>query len=220
MKILLLEDDDSYRISIKEYLEYIDFTVDDFDNGSEALQAAFEGDYDLLLLDVQVPGITGHQLAQEIRDYGLDVPIIFVTSLIAEEDVVLAYEIGCNDYIRKPFSLKELQYRITQSINASKFKTNKKMIDLKFDYGFVCERKELMFNDEVVNITKKELKILQFLLQRQGAFATINEIISEVWEDEYISDADLRMHIKRLRDKTHKELIINARGHGYKIERA
>lgn len=113
MKILLLEDEYSYRTSIKEYLVSLDFDVDDFDDGKDALNAILENRYDLLLLDVMVPNITGHEIVKIVRKEEIDVPIILITSLTDIEDLSTGYEIGCNDYIRKPFILKELKYRVS-----------------------------------------------------------------------------------------------------------
>lgn len=112
-KILLLEDEYSYRTSIKEYLVSLDFDVDDFDDGKDALNAILENRYDLLLLDVMVPNITGHEIVKIVRKEEIDVPIILITSLTDIEDLSTGYEIGCNDYIRKPFILKELKYRVS-----------------------------------------------------------------------------------------------------------
>src|SRR5660398_176469 len=100
MKILLLEDDFSYRISIKEYLEYLNFEIDDFDNGQDAQDAIFENRYDLLLMDVRVPKISGYEIVKTVRENDIDVPIILVTSLTDINDLSTGYEIGCNDYIR------------------------------------------------------------------------------------------------------------------------
>lgn len=219
MKILLLEDDYSYRISIKEFLESFDYEVDDFENGQDALDAVFENSYALLLLDVRVPTISGHEVVKAVRENDIDVPIIFVTSLTDIEDLSVGYEMGCNDYIRKPFALKELKYRVNQTINSFQFKTSKNSIKLKYDYIFDLDKHELMKNDNYIKLTNVEQKIMQFLIRRQGSFSTTSEMTMTIWEDEFITDADLRMHIKRIRDKTEKNLILNSRGLGYKIEK-
>lgn len=220
MRILLLEDDDYYSSSIKEFLESIDFEVDDFDNGQDALDAIFENDYDLLLLDIMVPKINGHEVVKAVRDNDMEVPIILVTSSTDIDDLSIGYETGCNDYIRKPFALKELKCRINQTLNSFYFNTTKSTIKLKNDFIFDLEEHELIKNDVHIKLTIFEQKIVSFLIKKQGSFATTNEIISNVWEDDFIEEADLRMHIKRIRAKTQKDFIINSRGFGYKIEKA
>mgnify|MGYP003608541380 CR=1 FL=1 len=219
MKILLLEDDYSYRVSIRDYLISLEFEVDAFENGQDALEAIFNNSYALLLMDVRVPKVSGYEIVKEVRKQDIDVPIILVTSLTDIDDLSIGYEIGCNDYIRKPFALKELKYRIFQTINSFYFKTAKKHIKLECDFYFSPETSELFYHDEFVKLTKIEQKLIALLVKKRGMFLSTNDIVSFVWENEYISEADLRMHIKRIRDKTDKNLIHNSRGLGYKIEK-
>jgi|LGVF01.2.fsa_nt_gb DNA-binding response OmpR family regulator len=220
MKILLLEDDDYYSGSMKDFLESLDFEVDDFDNGQDALDAIFQNDYDLLLLDIMVPKISGHEVVKAVRENDMSVPIILVTSSTDIDDLSTGYETGCNDYIRKPFALKELKCRINQTINSFYFKTTKSTIKLKDGFIFDLEEHEIIKDDKHIKLTTFEQKIVHFLIKKQGTFASTNEIISNVWEDDFIEEADLRMHIKRIRGKTSKDFIINSRGIGYKIEKA
>lgn len=219
MKILLLEDDYSYRSSIKEYLISLNFEVDDFENGQNALDAIFENFYDLLLLDVRVPKISGYEIIKIVRENEIEVPIILVTSLTDIDDLSTGYEVGCNDYIRKPFVLKELKYRINQTINSFHFKTSKSKIKLPENFIFDLEKYELFNDEESMQLTNIEQKIFIYLIKRLGSYSTIPDMITAIWNNEVISDADLRMHIKRMRDKTSKTLIQNSRGLGYRIEK-
>lgn len=219
MKILLLEDDYSYRKSIKEFLLSCEFEVEDFENGEFALQAIFSTHYDLLLLDVRVPGINGYDIVKSVRENEIDVPIILVTSLTDIEDLSTGYEIGCNDYIRKPFVLKELKYRINQTINRFHFQTNQNKIKLAEDFCFNLETYNLCHHSEPIPLTNLEQKILIHLIKKAGVYTTTSELIDNIWCDSEIAEADLRMHIKRIRDKTSKTLITNSRGLGYKIEK-
>lgn len=219
MKILVLEDDYSYRSSIKEYLLTLDYEIDDFENGDDALHAIFENTYDLLLMDIIVPGMSGYDILKEVRKHEIEVPIILVTSLTDIDDLSVGYELGCNDYIRKPFSLKELKYRITQAINSFHFKSTTNRIKLIEDYMFDLEKCELTRDNSYIKLTNIETKIIDFLIRRRGQFCTTQDMVVSIWDDDFISDADLRMHIKRIRDKTTKELIVNSRGLGYKIEK-
>lgn len=204
MKILLLEDEYSYRTSIKEYLLSLDFDVDDFDNGQDALDAIYETKYDLLLLDVMVPKISGHELVKIVRQDKIDVPIILVTSLVDIEDLSTGYEIGCNDYIRKPFILKELKYRVMQTLNSFHFKTSQSTITLPDNFSFDLEEYELYKENELIKLTNIEKKIITYLIKRRGNFSTTLDMIESIWYSEFISEADLRMHIKRIRIKVQK----------------
>jgi len=219
MKILLLEDDYSYRISIREYLISLEFEVDDFENGHDALNAVFENTYDLLLMDVLVPKVSGIEIVKAVRKSNLDLPIILVTSLTDLDDLSIGYDVGCNDYLRKPFALKELKYRINQAIHNGNFKTNVTLIPLENDFVFDVERYELRQGITPIKLTKIELKILEYLIRRRGFFSDTADIMATIWEYSSISESDLRMHIKRIRNKTYPELIVNARGMGYKIEK-
>ncbi len=219
MRILVLEDDYSYRSSIKEYLEALGYEVDDFENGKEAISAIYDNTYELLLMDIIVPKMTGYEVLKEVRKQGIEVPIILVTSLSDVDDLSVGYELGCNDYIRKPFSLRELKYRITEAINCFHFKSNTNKIRLVGNYMFDLESNELILDGNYVKLTQIEAKILDFLIRRRGQFCTTLDMTISIWDDDFISDADLRMHIKRIRDKTTKELIVNSRGLGYKIEK-
>jgi len=219
MKILLLEDDYSYRNSIKEYLLSLNFEVEDFENGQKAMDAIESNFYDLLLLDVRVPDLSGYEIVKIVREQELDVPIILVTSLTDIEDLSTGYEIGCNDYIRKPFILKELKYRINQTINSYHFKTNRSKIKLPDGFIFDLDKYELIKDNRVIPITNIEQKIIIYLIKKNGIFSSTQSMINTIWYDNFISDADLRMHIKRIRDKSSKTLILNSRGLGYKIEK-
>lgn len=219
MKILLLEDDYMYRTSIKDYLLSLNFEVEDFDNGRKALDAIMDNHYDLLLLDVRVPEMTGYEIVKVVRDSEIDVPIILVTSLTDIEDLSTGYEIGCNDYIRKPFILKELKYRINQTINKFHFQTNQTYIKLSENFSFDLEKYELTKDNQYIALTNIEQKIIIFLIKKIGTYSTTTEMINNIWCSDFISDADLRMHIKRIRTKSSKNLILNSRGLGYKIEK-
>jgi DNA-binding response OmpR family regulator len=219
MKILLLEDDYSYRSSIKEYLNSLNFEVNDFENGQDALDSIFEDSYDLLLLDVCVPKVSGYEIVKTVRENEIEVPIILVTSLTDIEDLSTGYEIGCNDYIRKPFVLKELKYNVNQTINSFHFKTSKNKIKLPENFIFDLDNYELFRGEENIKLTHIEQNIFIFLIKRIGTYTTLSDMISSIWATEFISDADLRMHIKRIRDKSSKTLIQNSRGLGYKIEK-
>ncbi len=218
MRILLLEDDHNYQASIKEYLQILAYKVDAYDDGDSALEAVFENSYDLLLMDIRVPGANGYDIAKIVRENSIDIPIIFITSLVEIEYLSQGYELGCDDYIRKPFALKELKYRIEQSINAHSYKSSLRSINLPQNFVYCTNSHELTKDGVYIPLTKTELNIVDFLVQRKGVFSSISQIIECLWKDEYISEADVRMHIRRIRKKTHPELIVNSKGLGYKIE--
>lgn len=218
IKVLLLEDDYLYKISIKEFLEELDFVVEDFENGEDALNAIFDRKYDLFLFDIRVPKIDGFELVKYIREASIDTPIIILTSLTDIKDLSLGYTLGCNDYIRKPFDMIELKFRIEQVLKNS-FKVNDDVIELQFGFKYSFKKSLLYQNEKIVDLSQKELELVSFLVQNRGFFVSIESLHENVWENKDISYADIRMCIKRVREKTSKDFIVTKRFLGYKIDK-
>ena len=218
IKILLLEDDYLYKVSIKEFLEELDFYVDDFENGDDALNAIFENSYDLLLLDVRVPGMDGFSLVEYVRKEKIDVPIIILTSLTDIKDLSKGYEIGCNDYMRKPFDMIELKFRIEQLIK-NNFKTNEDLVELENSFKFDVNKSILYKDDTILDLTQKESELTALLVLNRGFFVSIETLHERIWENKDISYSDIRMCIKRVREKTGKDFIKTKRFVGYKIDK-
>ena len=206
IKILLLEDDYLYKVSIKEFLEELDFYVDDFENGDDALNAIFENSYDLLLLDVRVPGMDGFSLVEYVRKEKIDVPIIILTSLTDIKDLSKGYELGCNDYIRKPFDMIELKFRIEQLIK-NNIKTNEDLVELENSFKFDVNKSILYKDDTILDLTQKESELTALLVLNRGFFVSIETLHERIWENKDISYSDIRMCIKRVREKTDKDFI-------------
>ncbi|QKF67520.1 two-component system response regulator [Arcobacter venerupis] len=219
MKILLLEDDYLYKVSIKEFLQELDFIVDDFENGDDALDAVFTNSYDLLLLDIRVPGMDGFTLVETIRKEGLNTPIIILTSLTDITNLSRGYDLGCNDYIRKPFDLIELKFRIEQLIKNSCFKTLDDIIQVVPDYEFDVKKNILYKEKEQIDLSFKESELVSYLVQNRGFFVSIETLHERIWENKDISYSDIRMCIKRIREKTCKDFIKTKRFVGYKIDK-
>jgi DNA-binding response OmpR family regulator len=219
MKILLLEDDYLYKISIKEYLETLNFEVDAFDNGDDALNGIYENNYMLLLLDIRVPGIDGFKLIEIIREYGIKTPVIILTSLTDISSLSKGYELGCNDYLKKPFDLIELRYRIDQIIKNKCFDSDENKIVLYDNFLFDIQKNILFKEQEVVDLTQKESEVISFLVQNRGFYISIESLHENIWNHKDVQYADIRMCIKRIRDKTNKSFIITKRFVGYKIDK-
>ncbi|MDN5053671.1 response regulator transcription factor [Aliarcobacter butzleri] len=218
IKILLLEDDYLYKISIKEFLEELDFIVDDFDNGEDALNAIFDKKYDLFLLDIRVPKMDGFELVKYVREAFIDTPIIILTSLTDIKNLSKGYELGCNDYIRKPFDMIELKHRIEQQIK-NYFQTSDDAIVLDFGFKYSIKKSLLYKDNIIIELSSKELELVAFLVQNRGFFVSIESLHENVWEKKDISYADIRMCIKRVREKTNKDFIKTKRFLGYKIDK-
>ncbi len=219
MKILLLEDDIEYKETIHEYLESLGYQVDSFENGNEALDAIYENSYNLLLLDIRVPGISGYEIVKIIRQEENEIPIIILTSLTDINNLSIGYELGCNDYIRKPFAAKELKYRVEQTLKIFYFHTNSERIELQEGYSYQIKTQQIFFNNEVVLLTPKEKKVFDYLINQIDEFVPTKVLWEEVWEYKVVTEADIRMCIKKIRNKTSNNIIISHKGLGYKIDR-
>lgn len=217
MRILLLEDEFSYRESIKELLVEEGYEVDDFEDGESALDAIFSKTYHLLLLDIRVPKMDGYELLKIVKEHKVDVPTIFITSLTDINNLSLGYELGCNDYIRKPFSLKELKYRVKQAISSYHFRSNLEQIELSFGYSYALDERKIYREDSEIVLSETEKNLLFFLVKNLDVFVSVESLREYVWEGKYVGENDIRMAIKKLRDKTSKELIENRKGVGYRV---
>jgi len=219
MRLLLLEDNLDYKDTIKEYLESLGYQIDDFEDGEDALNAIYKNKYHLLILDIKVPSLSGYELVKTIREDNNNTPVIYITSLTDINNLSLGYELGCNDYIKKPFSPKELKYRIEQLIKLFYTDESSDQIKLKPNFTYNILKRELFINNTLINLTKKEKRVVFCLVSNKNQFVSIDKLRNDVWEDKYICEADIRVCIKKIRDKTSKEFIINQRGIGYKIDR-
>ncbi|CZE47762.1 response regulator transcription factor [Campylobacter geochelonis] len=217
MKILLLEDDFEYRVSIKEYLQSLGYEVDEASDGVIACDKIAKNSYHLLILDIKVPEISGHEVMRYARSLNLQTPIMIMTSLTDIKDLTIGYELGCNEYLKKPFNLAELKFRVNELMRKYYSQDDKNIIKIASNFSYDTVLKQLKNGDEVVNLSQKEINLIEFLLSRVGAFSSIEEIKYEIWEDKDIDDAGVRVHIRNIRHKTSDEFIISSRGLGYKI---
>ncbi len=220
MKILLLEDDYLYRESIQEFLESLGYEVHPFENGEEALDAVYEHHYALLLLDVRVPGMSGYDLLKYLHENNVHLPVIFMTSLTDINNVCMGYELGCSDYIRKPFELRELKYRIQQVLQRAHYHSDQPRLPLMPPFSFDTEEQALYRDTLRIDLTPNERNIIIALIHHKGAYVDLETLREEVWDNKEITYATIRMEVKKIREKTDKELIKNQRYLGYAIATA
>ncbi len=217
MKILFLEDEYALRVSVEEFLDDLGLHVDAFDNGDDAFDAVYEGSYNLLLLDVKVPGMDGFELLKSLRERDIMIPALFITSLTHVDDLVKGYELGCCDYIKKPFDLKELQIRVEHALRAECLHAKKELIKLDAMYTYDTKNFTLLEEGKTIELTKTEKRILESLIKHRGSVVSIEAFQEEVWGED-IDPANIRVQINKLRKKLQHELIVNVRGLGYKID--
>lgn len=217
MRILLLEDEYSLRISIVEFLTDIGYEVDDFMDGLNAYDAIYEKSYDLLLLDINVPSLNGLELLKKLRQDGKTMPAIFLTSMTDMSDLKEGYKRGCCDYIRKPFNLEELELRIDQAIK-SHSADNSSIVNITCNITYDTKKGTLLIDDSEVLLRKTEKEMLEVLIKNKNAVVSTQMFQDEIW-GEYVEPATIRVQINNLKKKLPDSVIQNRRGLGYIIER-
>ena len=216
-KILLLEDDLNLSDTVCDYLEEKGFEVICVYDGEEALSSVYENRFDLLLLDVNVPIKNGFQVLKEIRKDGNNTPAIYITSLNSVDSLEQGYSSGCDDYIRKPFELKELLIRI-QTILKREFSQKSEIVNITETITFNSISSELKDADKEIKLNLKELKLLKFFLQHPNELLVHDRIYDYVWDyDEEYSDNSLRTYIKNLRKILGKDKIVSLKKLGYRF---
>jgi len=218
VKILILEDERILAISMKEYLEDCGYEVLCYTQSDSAYDAIYEQSYDLLLLDVKVPGVlNGFEMLEQLRKDGNKTPAIFITSLTDIEDLSRGYECGACDYIRKPFDLAELKLRVEQVVKLQCFGSEDEKIVLPYGYSYDVSKMKLTLNDESITLAKTETKILELLIKQRGSIVSCEMFWEEVW-GEWVDSANIRVQVGNLRKKLEKDFIKNVRGLGYSID--
>ncbi len=213
MKILLMEDDLVLHDILLEHLESSGYEVTGCEDGQEAEELIFKEHFDLLLLDVNVPHIDGFSLVESIRDNGIKTPAVFVTSLNTTKDLKRGYEVGGDEYIKKPFDMEELDVRLMQIQKV--FKLGDEVVSLANGKRF----DPVDHSVDGQKLRKKESEILHYLLRNANRAVSAQELMDNLWAyDEVPSNATLRTYIKNLRQVIGKDSIITVHGEGFKIE--
>ena len=215
-KVLLLEDDELLSETIEELLED-KYEVVRVKNGLEALDAHFRDVFDLYILDINVPKLDGKEFLRYLREKGDDIPAIFITSYTDKETLKEAYEVGADDYIKKPFDIDELLYRIEAILH--RYNNTEDLIHLTDDCVYDTKQRAIIRNGEKIILPIKTLKLLELLIKNRGKCTTIDEIINHLWHpSEEPSIGSIRIYINRIRKLIGKEKITNIKGEGYILD--
>ncbi len=220
MKVFLLEDDRDLSELLAYHLQKEGFEVFSFSRGIELLEKVKEETPDLFILDVMVPSLDGFRVANILRSSPKtkDLPVIFLTAKTAEEDKLKGFELGADDYITKPFSIKELLARIRAVMKRYGALRGSKVIRLG-SLTVDMEKLEVKRGGEPINLTKTEFVILKTLLENYGKPVSREYLLEHVLKKE-VYDRTIDVHVKNLREKLGKEgeWIKAVRGVGYKLE--
>ena len=217
-KILLLEDDANLNDTVTEFLEDQGHEVVSVFDGYEAQEKLYETKFDLLLLDINVPGMDGLELLKESRDEGVVAPAIYITSMDSVDDLERGFESGCDDYIRKPFALKELLIRVETLLKRGFYHEKKEFIEIDERIAYDIKSGELIIDGETISLGNKESRLLKLFMKAQGEVLSHERIYKHLWDfEEEPSDSALRTYIKNLRKIIGKERIVSIKKQGYKF---
>jgi two-component system, OmpR family, alkaline phosphatase synthesis response regulator PhoP len=217
-KILIVDDEKDLCEILQFNLESEGFSIDVAHSGEEALKKPIE-EFDLLLLDVMMGGISGFKTANIIRkDRNIQVPIIFLTAKGEENDVLTGFNVGADDYISKPFSIKEVVARIKVILKRGAKQTNENTRIVYNDLTINQKQKEITLEGQQVNLTRKEFEILLLLMKNKDQYISRDEILKRIWDDDVIvTERNVDVNIARLRKKIGKYSanIKGKSGYGY-----
>lgn len=219
MKILVVEDDIDILDSIASFLEKNRYIVDKCSDGNDALGFLLNGEYEVCLLDINLPNISGVEILKTVRHKNIKTPIIIITAKSQLKSKIENFELGADDYIVKPFHLKEVLLRVNSVIRRSSL--NKDVL-LKIGNWSVYPEKLLCISDSKieVEISNKEMQLLVYLIRNKNKYISSEEILEHVWDREFNFFSDtIKTHIKNLRNKIdkNKNLIKTSKGKGYGV---
>lgn len=222
MNILIVDDEPKIRNVVKEYAEYEGFTVDEAENGREAVEKCKGNDYNLIIMDVMMPKLDGYSAIKEIKK-DKDIPVIMLSARGEEYDKLFGFEIGIDDYMVKPFSPKELMARIN-AVLARAMRTSASGSKDKFVFeGLEVDKlgRTVTVDGVKKELTPKEFDLLVYLIINKDIALSREKILSEVWGYDFFGDdRTVDTHIKMLRNSIEKyrDRIVTVRGMGYKFE--
>jgi len=224
VKILIIEDEPDIRLGLERNLTYEGYEVETVADGESGLDRLKTESYNLILLDIMLPGIDGFDLCKQLREEGINTPIIYLTARGQEMDKVIGLELGAEDYITKPFSLRELSARIKVVLRRQGIENNEKntivhLGKIDADLKNYVARSE----GQVVNMTHREFEILKYLFHKKNEVVSREELLEEIWgKEEFVTRRTVDNFIYKLRkiievNLDNPEHIITVHKVGYKL---
>ncbi|WP_274649687.1 response regulator transcription factor [Paenibacillus humicola] len=228
-KILVIEDEPTLARLLSYNLSQEGYDVTVIDHGAEGLQTAMQRTFDLIILDIMLPGINGFDILSRLRQSGITTPVIVLTARNAEEEVVQGLKRGADDYITKPFGVAELLARVSAVLRRTSLEDGKpaesqeKVITIG-ELSIYPEKYEVILSGEIVSLRPKEFEVLLYLVQRPGMVITRDDLMNVVWGFDYIGgQRTVDVHVSSLRKKLelgqNSVQIESIRGVGYKLVR-
>ncbi|RKQ29910.1 response regulator transcription factor [Oceanobacillus halophilus] len=224
-KILIVDDEKSIVTLLNYNIEDAGFVTDVAYDGVEAIRKVENNEYDLVVLDLMLPGLDGMEVCKHLRNNKIDTPILMLTAKDDEFDKVLGLELGADDYLTKPFSPKEVIARIKAILRRMKKANNSNFSTVEIgDLIIYPERYEAEMNSNLITFTRKEFELLYYLANNKGKVISRDQLLSGVWDYDFVGDTRIvDVHISHLREKiepnSKKPIYIKTiRGLGYKLE--
>ena len=221
-RILIVEDEEAIRSGLIDVFVYHGYEVDTAEQGNDGLRKALSGRYDMILLDVMLPGVDGFEICDRIRQQDRQQPVIMLTAKSADEDIVHGLSLGADDYVAKPFSVTQLVLRVQAVLRRSGI-GEAEMRELRLANGLVIDTQNLSAGE--VQFTRREMDLLQYLGQQSGRPVSREELLSRVWGYANHLEIETRtvdIHIAKLRrkietDPANPTVIVTIRGAGYRL---
>jgi DNA-binding response OmpR family regulator len=220
-RVAVIEDDADLRFTIRVNLEREGYAVADFGNGHEGLLGVQQGGFDFLILDLNLPDLDGFTICRELRRYGptAKLPILMLTARTSEADRIMGLELGADDYLLKPFSVRELLARVAAILRRAQGMTGDASV---YDDGHLRidgRTLRVYVEGEEVKLAKKELELLWMLVRNRPAVVSRDRILAEVWQvAEDVETRTVDAHVRNLRKKIGKDRIQTVIGYGYRFE--
>lgn len=221
MHILFIEDEKKTAAFVSRGLQEENYTVDVMENGREGYNLAMAREYDLILLDIMLPGIDGWEVLRKLRDQGKETPVLLLTALDAVENRVRGLQAGADDYLVKPFAFSELLARMQTILRRGPARTGDvlRVADLEMDF----QAHRVTRGGKRIDLTPKEFSLLSLLARRTGEVLSRTRIAERIWDIDFESDTNVvDVHMRRLRmkvdDPFEVKLIHTVRGIGYVLE--
>jgi DNA-binding response OmpR family regulator len=224
-RILVVEDEAAIRDGLTDVLVYHGYRVDAVGDGREGLQKALSGQYDLLLLDVMLPGRDGFSICDEVRKVDRDLAVIMLTAKTSDEDIVNGLSLGADDYIAKPFSIAQLVLRVKAVLRRSRSTEVAALIKLAGDVEIDVQNLSGRRGAEALTFTRREMEILEYLQRNTQRPVSRDELLTRVWGYDRSAEIETRtvdIHVAKLRRKIELDAkeprsLLTVRGAGYRL---